>query len=141
MKTVLFYILVFTVFIGEIFAFVLYGETMNMILQKEKRWFIPLLAALGMLFVSSCLYTWLPELFGFRLGYEDLDLWFEYRDIRRNTGILFIMHAVSFGFAFAKYLWECIRRKNQFSIRLFLIYGAFLTGFIWAGYQLGAPLN
>ena len=141
MKSVIFYILVFTIFFGEVIAFVLYEATMNMILEKDRQWFIPLLAALGMLFVASCLYTWIPELFGFRLGYEDFDLWFEYRDIKRNTGILFFMHAVAFVFSFGKYLWECIRKKNRFSIRLFLIYVAFLAGFIWASSQLGIQLD
>ena len=84
--------------------------------------------------ISTILYSWLPGRLGYQLGYEEYGIIFQDGAIIANFGILLNLHAISLAGAGVKYIWECIRKRNVFSVKLVFLYIMFMLAFGGLGY-------
>ncbi len=112
-----------------IVAAMLFTEMIEAILKKNRVWFSFLLLILGIMLAETAVYSWLPGRFGYKVEYFDGAFSLDDGAVLSNLGGILLAQAVALVFTLAKYLWSCIRKKESFNGKFFLLDFLFMLVF------------
>lgn len=117
-------------------AALLFSEMIDAILKKNRIWFSFLLIVLGLMLAEAAVYSWLPGRLGYKIEFFEGAFALDDGAVLSNLGGIFFAQAIAIIFTLAKYIWSCIRKKEVFSGKFFLLDFLFMLVFGAAGISL-----
>ena len=97
----------------DLIVVLLFNECIQLLFQKDRQWFRLFLFWLGILFVQTALYSWLPGRVGAELSLYDGTFVLEDGALIRNLGYIILAHVVGFVLSLLKYIWHVITGKDK----------------------------
>ena len=112
-----------TILLGvvDFIAAIVYSEGIELLLQKNRLWFRPIMLWVGILLLQTAVFTWLPGHVGVQITMLEGLIVFEDGALIKNLCILLYTHAASIAILLCKYLWNVICKKTLFNPKFFLL--------------------